>query len=520
MSLNVGDERLWSGYGHTYQTATGLPVTPDLALQVSCVFTGVRLIAETVAALPFDIWAERNDGGFDREDDPFLNSVFDDRANPWQDPQQWRETMTAQAILYPQALSEKKVGANGLELHPVEPGYIVKTEQLGDGTLRWQIQEPGVASRYLVQDDVFRLKGFGAHCYMGADLLRLARETVALWLAQEKFGALYFAQGAKPTAWLQLPAGQPLSDPAFKRLQETAGERYSGFHNFHKVMIAEGGATIKETGNSAKDAQLVEFREALVHECARWLNIPVHMFRAGDQPTFASVEQFAREFVDYTLMPWLIRWERRAKFDLITKRGVIARHNLDALLRGSMTERFSAYAIAIMNGIYSTNEVRIKEGSNPYPDSSMDRPARSTNQGHPADGARPFGNPPAPEQPAPPVPKPKKKKKKADQAEGASLRERLYARIVAERVVSKETARLKSLSAKHAGDTEAWLAAVDAFYADHAGHVAETMLVPPPVARIWTDLQSGKVKAEGMAAVETWEEESVETLTKLALKSA
>jgi hypothetical protein len=50
--------------------------------------------------------------------------------------------------------------------------------------------------------------------------------------------------------------------------------------------------------------------------------------------------------------------------------------------------------------------------------------------------------------------------------------------------------------------------------------VAETMLVPPPVARIWTSQQAGKVRAEGIAAVETWEEEAVETLTRLALKAA
>jgi HK97 family phage portal protein len=496
-----------------------LTVTPDLALQVSCIFTGVRLISEVCGALPFELKRERGDGGFYPEDDPFLGAIFDDRANPWQTPQEWRETMTAQAILWPQALSEKKVGANGLELHPIEPEYITKTEQVGNGTLRWTIQEPGQSSRTLVQDEVFRMKGFGAHCFMGADLLRLARETVGLWLAQEKFGGLYFRQGAKPSVWLQMPQGVTLSDSAYKRLQETAGERYSGLTQMHKAFVIEGGGTVKEVGNSAKDAQLVEFREALVHECARWLNIPVHMFRAGDQPTFASVEQFAREFVDYTLMPWLVRWEQRVKFDLLTKKGVIARHNLDALLRGSMVERYQAYAIGIMNGILGQNEVRIKEGLNPVKDPAMDKPARSTNQGHPADAPQ-FGNPAAPEQQQSAPVAPKKKKQKVPPAEGSTLREQLFTRQAAERVVNKETQRIRSLALKHASDGEAFLAAVDTFYGEHSGHVAEVMLVAPPVARIWTSLQSGKVKAEGIAAVEAWEEESIETLTRLALKAA
>lgn len=467
------------------------------------------------ASLPFGLFRERKDGGFDPESDLFLNPVFKDRANPWQTPQQWRGVTTARALLYPETISEKKVGRNGLELWPIDPEHVSKTEQLDDGTLRWTIQEPMKPSRVLVQDQVFRLTGFGTHSTMGADLLRLARETMGLWLAKEKFGSLYFAQGAKGSVWIQLPATQQaLSDPAFARLQATTEQRYSGFSSFHKAFVLEGGATVKETGNSARDAQLTEFSESLVFECARWLNMPAHMLRAGKQPTFASIAQFASEFIYITMMPWFRRWAEQVKFDLIAKPAVVARYNLDELLRGDMVERANANAIYIQNGVKAQNEVRISEGMNPYPDPTMNKPARSTNQGHPLDGK--GAAPIAPEQVPPPAPK----KKKAPPAQGATFREQLYARQAAERTVNKETQRVRSLATKHAGNSEAWLAAVDAFYAEHSTFVAETMLVPPPVARLWTSQQLGKVRSGGLAAVETWEEESVERLTGLALKAA
>jgi HK97 family phage portal protein len=473
----------------------------------------VRVISEVASFVPFSLYETRLDGGFDGWDDPFLGPIFDDRANPWQDPQEWRQTVTAHALLWKESISEKKVGRNGLEVWPIHPDYITTTEQLRDGTLRWVVNEPNVPQRTLVQDQVFRLKGWGAHTFMGADVLRLARETIGLWLAQEKFGALYFAQGAKGSVWLQHPS--QLSDTARKRLDADNLSNYSGFGNVHKAFLVEEGITVHEVGNSAKDAQLNEFREALVHEAARWFNIPVHMLRAGDQPTFASVEQFAREFIDITMRPWYRRWERRVKFDLIQDKRIVARHILDELLSGSMLERYQAWASAIMNGWMSQNEARIKEGMNPHPDAAMDKPARSTNQGNPADqsGQAVVGGEPK-AIPAAPVAK-KKKKKPIENASVARVE--LFARTAAERVIAKETARLGALATKHAANIEGWNNAVAEFYAQHAEHVAETMILPPLVARQWTDRQSTAAQAGGMTLVAGWDRDCTEALTRLAL---
>lgn len=514
--LNVSDERLWSGYGRTFQTATGLTVTADKAMQISCFFTGIRIISEMTASLPFDLFVEREDGGFDKKKNPFLRQFFRDRANPWQTPQQWRGVTTARALLYPETISEKKVGAGGLELWPIDPEHVTKTEQLGDGTLRWTLQEPQVASRTLVQDQVFRLTGFGTHNFMAADVLRLARETMGLWLAKERFGSLYFAQGAKGSVWIQLPDAKPLSDTAFKRLQQTTEERYSGFNSFHKAFVLEGGATVKETGNSAEQAQLVEFSESLVFECARWLNMPAHMLRAGAQPTFASIEQFASEFIYVTMMPWFRRWSEQVKFDLVTEEDVVARYNLDELLRGKMLERAQANAIYLQNGVFAGDEVRVTEGKNPLGTPEMKTPARSTNQGHPLDNGAPPKDVPAPSPPPAPKKKPKKVKPPEDAA-AFSLRLRLLARSAAERILGKESARLQALATKHAADPARWEAAVAEFYAEHGSFVAETLHIPPALAREWAATQRDAVKVGGVAVVETWNPAAIDRLTSLAL---
>jgi phage portal protein BeeE len=97
---DASDERAWSGYTN-YATSTGIQVSPELAMQVSCVFHGVRLISELMGMVEFYLEKERPDGGYDLYRDPYLSHFIEEQANPWQTPQEFRETMTARAIVWP-----------------------------------------------------------------------------------------------------------------------------------------------------------------------------------------------------------------------------------------------------------------------------------------------------------------------------------------------------------------------------------------------------------------------------------
>ena len=75
-----------------------------------------------------------------------------------------------------------------------------------------------------------------------------------------------------------------------------------------------------------------------------------------------------REFVTYTLRPWMVKIEKSISRDLLlpSERGrYFAKFNADALLRGNTAERYEAYASAILNGWMSRNEVRELEDLNP-----------------------------------------------------------------------------------------------------------------------------------------------------------
>ncbi len=359
------DERYWNRDLASALSSTGLTVTPRQALQVSAIFQGVRLISETIGALPLIVYRESENGDKARAKDHQLWRTLRRFPNAWQTGQQFRETMTAWAILYPGAYAEIVPGPGGPvdQLVPLEPATVTVQQLAGSRRIRLIIREPGQPERALVQDQVFRINGLGiANLTVSENVVILAREAIGLWLAQEKFSALFFGQGARPSVWMQVP--KKLSDEAFKRISEQSQARYAGLHNMHRIGLAEEGSTIKEVGFSAKDSQLTEARDAQVLEIARWLNIPEHMLRAGKSPTYASIYQNAQEFKDYTLLPWARRWEQSCERDLIYDDDVYVEHLFDGLLRGNVTERAQAQAIYVTNGVMTRNEVRRQENLN------------------------------------------------------------------------------------------------------------------------------------------------------------
>lgn len=509
-AADPNDERMWSSSGSVYLSTSGLWVTGAEALRVSCVFQSVRLIAETLGSLPLIVYREQDDGGKQREKKHQLATLLRRRPNSWQTPQQFRETLSAHAALWGGGFAEIIVGPRGIEaLIPLDPDSV-EVEQLPNYRLRFVVREPNGTSRTLSQDRVFRVQGLGVHRFLGESLLKLSREAIGLWLAQEKFNSLFFRQGAKPSAVLEVPT--VLSDKAFGRLKTTVNEEWSGLKSMHRIMLAEEGSKLKEIGFSAKDAQMVEARENQVTEIARWFNIPIHLLRAGDQPTFASIEMFNREFVDLTLRPWCVRWEQSILRDLVVEDDLFAEHLLDALMRGNTVERAQSYAIFVTNGIYTRNEVRLMENKNPLP--GLDEPLTPLNMSTGKEEPAAPAPPPPPQQPR------RKPEPDEDDDEDASAspprRLLLIAQQAAARVVRKETSKLAEKAAKLASKPEAWAAWLEEFYAAHATLVAETLQLEPAVAREVADRHRNAILAGGLSALS--EEVAIEELVTLALE--
>ena len=59
-----------------------------------------------------------------------------------------------------------------------------------------------------------------------------------------------------------------------------------------------------------QEAQFLETRKFQLDEIARIFRIPPHMIGDLEHATFSNIEEQSLEFVQYTLQPWLVRWEQ------------------------------------------------------------------------------------------------------------------------------------------------------------------------------------------------------------------
>ena len=117
-------------------------------------------------------------------------------------------------------------------------------------------------------------------------------------------------------------------------------------------------------------AQFLETRKFQIDEIARIFRVPPHMVGDLDKSSFSNIEQQSLEFVNYTLDPWVCRWEQAMVKVLLKpeeKRDYFFKFNVDGLLRGDYESRMNGYAIARQNGWMSANDIRELENLDRIP---------------------------------------------------------------------------------------------------------------------------------------------------------
>ena len=120
-----------------------------------------------------------------------------------------------------------------------------------------------------------------------------------------------------------------------------------------------------KTGVDPNEAQMLESRQFAVESLARAFRIPPHMLqvtRPGAM-SYASVEENARQFVTFTLLPYISKIEE-AYSSLLPERAFL-RFNVDGLLRGSLQDRYQAYSIGTQAGFLSINDIHRLEDMTP-----------------------------------------------------------------------------------------------------------------------------------------------------------
>lgn len=388
------------------RSAAGTRVTADHAMRLSAVYAAVRLIAETFATLPVNIYRVAADGERSQARDHWLFPLLTRRPNRYQNAFEWREMLQGHLTLRGNAYCEIVDDAKGqvTDLIPLHPDRI-KIEMTGNdpGDYRYVVtNRDGTIDRFN-RGSIWHLRGLSADGIMGLSPIAMARESIGLGLAAQEYGGRFFANDATPSGgWIEYPHKFP--DAAARQTFRESFQKFQGGKNRGKVSVLEMGMKYHEVGVNNKDSQFLETRKFQVTDIARWFRVPPHMIADLDRATFSNIEQQSLEFVKYCLTPWAERWEASLEAEIADDDAIEVEVDFDNLLRGDSAARSAYYSSGILNGWLTRNEARAAENLPPL--EGLDEPLRPLNMATEEDAERLPAAPSAPQPNGPPAPQP------------------------------------------------------------------------------------------------------------------
>jgi len=227
--------------------------------------------------------------------------------------------------------------------------------------------------------DVFHIPNITSDGYIGMGVVEYGRNVIGNGIAAQKYAGKFFSHGGRVPGIIKVAQTFKGAEEQ-KAFRENWEKAYGGAENAHKNILLQGDVDFKPLGISPKDAQFIEWSAFSVPDVCRFYRVPPHLVMDLSRATFSNIEHQGIEFINYTLMPWVRRFESQIQMKLINAEAAsnitraregrgrrYAKFNLSALMRGDFLSRMQGVAVAIQNGVTNIDEARALEDWNALP---------------------------------------------------------------------------------------------------------------------------------------------------------
>jgi HK97 family phage portal protein len=507
-----GDRSPWGGFFFNPVPARigSANITPDTALQLTAVYACVRVHANAVSTLPFQMYREKPNGAKEQIRDHWLYRLFAKRPNSYQNPMEFRAMMHGHLELRGNAFAYIVSNRKGevTDLHPIHPDRITieLLAEAANGAPNWRyrVKNRDGSEVIIARSDMFHIKGLSSDGIVGYNPIALARKMLAIGAAAQDYGVRFFDNDASPTSGL-IKHPTHFKDKEQRELfRETWQEQQSGANKGRVAVLEYGLEYVPPPVVSNADAQFIETKKMNRSEICSMMDVPPHMIGDLDRSTNNNIEHQGIEYVTNKLRPRLVCWEEAIKFTFLDPEDddLHVRFPMMELLRGDMAARSEYYNTGITTGWLVRNEARIAEDLPPL--DGLDEPLQMVNMTTVSEAKEVADEEEVVEKNAPPAP-PKAPPQNAERLNALAV-------SAAERVARKETQLILSVS-----KGENWPDAVAEAMTKHAAFVVQALGISYQQAGAYID-------ARGRDPIRAGSEESdiynaaLARLTKLALE--
>jgi HK97 family phage portal protein len=362
-------QQLWRAY-NSDSGDRPMEFSAELALQMNAVWACVNLLASTVSTLQLDVYRKTGTGQDEYADNHPVYQLFRRMPNKCQTTGEFFQTMTMHMLLTGRAVAQVvRVGkGKPYELIPVDPSKVIvklkkaKTEGLYEYELEYYLNNSEMP---LPSSQVLDLKGASLDGITPLSPIGMQRQTLSSGYSMASFNQSIYDKGVTLSGVVEVP--EKISPEGYERFQESLKD-FQGSKNAGKILQLGNGATFKNVSMNMVDAQFLETMKFNRGQIASIFRVPSHMINDLDKSSFNNIQHQSREFLMYTLLPHLVRWEQTLNATLFTpeEQGqYYVKFNVDDFSRADMGERIDSLTKGIAGGLYTPNDAREAEGLAP-----------------------------------------------------------------------------------------------------------------------------------------------------------
>lgn len=341
-------------------------IDAETALAYSAVFACNRVLSETLASCPIFLYIKSADGNRRVMTESRLHDLLHSAPSEEMTPSDFKEFGMSSINLGGNMFAQKIRNHFGeiIELRPISWDRVRIIVNKTSGTYEYYLD--GSSVEYFTRKDILHIPGITLNGYIGITPIEYAQGALRVGLYQEGFQQNFYRNGVVTSGIFEHPGA--LSNEAFERLKSDLSKNYAGMKNSGTPMILEEGMKFSPVTMKLSDAQFVESKRFQIEDIARMFRVPLHLIGDLTRSTNNNIEHQSLEFIIYTMLPHFKKWEENLNLQLLTpadrQAGKYFEFKIDALLRGDIASRYTAYATARQWGWLSVNDILRLENMN------------------------------------------------------------------------------------------------------------------------------------------------------------
>lgn len=349
---------------------TAKPVSFDSAMTLSAVFACVKILTESVATLPLQMFQLNADGTRTQVKDHDVIRLLYNKPNRYQTRVEFFEQLMLNLVAGNAYVKKDYSGKKLVSLQVINSGSVDPSIRENDGTPLFKCKLGSKTVEYTDQE-IWHIKLFGTG-FVGMSPIAYGAQSIGIGLAGMDKTSRLMSNGAKPTGALKTE--KFLKKEQRDALRDELDLLINGDDG--DMAVLEGSMQFEQISLTPEDLELIEIRKLSVEESCRYFGVnPILIFSTDSSTTWGSgIEQLVDGFHKFGLRPYLERIEESARIHLLQ------RHEWDEfefefktkdLLRASYLERIKSNKDRILSGQATMNEVRVEEGVIPIQDADF-----------------------------------------------------------------------------------------------------------------------------------------------------